>query len=507
MAACASSPAPPLPFTPPAFLLDQGFDPTAGVIGAPIAVDGGQEGAPAPLRIRFIYLEEAPSASQRALTSAVSEATVVADMIGGAPIAGTPQLTTSFLLAQGLAAEEWTAEALGSDDHAVVLDERILLVPGATYRLGLTSSAFVEDPRDWLDEFPDRGPIPRRVGVTVTSSVEGVAVAVEVTDLDPEKEAALVEDVLEHPDVLPGPPRPGQDEVLRRESLTISAHPTAGSPLVIQLDSPFETGTGSKGGDRICGIVIEVVDASAVDQTVLEAQRLIDTAADKRSRRAVPLTDESRADLQRAEALREFQSRGGRPALLLLAEEANAELAAELALVADESFLVELSRSAFPGAEETPEGETIVQQGDSAVIDPAEHPASTTINPKSIRWVLESSAWQLLATGSLDETLDPELDGVLLRRGGALARFPDVIIDALKASKPSLEAFDARMIIEHEYSLEDSSASVRVRAFDWLTERGRAPEGYDPLGPREERRAALAAAREAAPTQEVRSDG
>jgi hypothetical protein len=39
--------------------------------------------------------------------------------------------------------------------------------------------------------------------------------------------------------------------------------------------------------------------------------------------------------------------------------------------------------------------------------------------------------------------------------------------------------------------LEDSSPASRVRAFDWLTARGRAPAGYDPLGTPRQRRAAL----------------
>ena len=44
--------------------------------------------------------------------------------------------------------------------------------------------------------------------------------------------------------------------------------------------------------------------------------------------------------------------------------------------------------------------------------------------------------------------------------------------------------------------LEDSSPSARVRAYDWLAARGRAPQGYEPLGPARERRRALDAALE-----------
>jgi hypothetical protein len=48
-----------------------------------------------------------------------------------------------------------------------------------------------------------------------------------------------------------------------------------------------------------------------------------------------------------------------------------------------------------------------------------------------------------------------------------------------------------------------------VRAFDWLEVRERAPPGYDPLASREERRAALARAEEAAASADrtERTDG
>jgi len=57
---------------------------------------------------------------------------------------------------------------------------------------------------------------------------------------------------------------------------------------------------------------------------------------------------------------------------------------------------------------------------------------------------------------------------------------------------------DARVIAENLIYLEDASPASRVRAYDWLQSRGRAPAGFDPLGTPRERRDALEKARSAA---------
>jgi hypothetical protein len=44
---------------------------------------------------------------------------------------------------------------------------------------------------------------------------------------------------------------------------------------------------------------------------------------------------------------------------------------------------------------------------------------------------------------------------------------------------------------ENLVALEDSSPAARVRAFDWLAARAKAPRDFDPLGPAGQRRAAL----------------
>jgi hypothetical protein len=62
----------------------------------------------------------------------------------------------------------------------------------------------------------------------------------------------------------------------------------------------------------------------------------------------------------------------------------------------------------------------------------------------------------------------------------------------------SRASLDARLVSENLIYLEDSSPSARVRANDWLAARGRAPAGFDPLGPPRQRREALERALDAA---------
>jgi hypothetical protein len=51
--------------------------------------------------------------------------------------------------------------------------------------------------------------------------------------------------------------------------------------------------------------------------------------------------------------------------------------------------------------------------------------------------------------------------------------------------------FENRIMAENIIFLEDNSPASRVRAYDWLKARGKAPAGFDPLGPARERRIAL----------------
>ena len=82
------------------------------------------------------------------------------------------------------------------------------------------------------------------------------------------------------------------------------------------------------------------------------------------------------------------------------------------------------------------------------------------------------------------------LQGILLRHAGEPARYPR-LVDTLLGVSVDTADFDLRLVAENRAFLEDSRPAARVRAFDWLTARGLAPEGFDPLGSSKSRRAAL----------------
>lgn len=107
--------------------------------------------------------------------------------------------------------------------------------------------------------------------------------------------------------------------------------------------------------------------------------------------------------------------------------------------------------------------------------------------------MLEREAWSFLAAKAMNGDLPPELQSVALRRAGAAGAFPTTLEEVARSASDA-EAIARRLIDENRLLLEDSSATTRVRAFDWLRARAAAPPDYDPLAALAARRKALAAA-------------
>ena len=70
--------------------------------------------------------------------------------------------------------------------------------------------------------------------------------------------------------------------------------------------------------------------------------------------------------------------------------------------------------------------------------------------------------------------------------GCALAGSVEDVRDLMQSS-PTLAIFEERLLAENTIALEDHSAAVRVRAFDWLQVRKAAPSAFDPLASEEVR--------------------
>lgn len=156
-----------------------------------------------------------------------------------------------------------------------------------------------------------------------------------------------------------------------------------------------------------------------------------------------------------------------RPALLLLARLCDARIAADVALVADEQQLAQLvdvtRKSVDPGA-----------------LPPL----------ADLQWFLDRTALQFMCQAAEKESLSPELQSVLALHSGDVARRPDAIL-AMIGQVGDSQSLRERIIAENYIALEDTSPAARVRAYDWLAARDRAPADFDPLADAKSRRAAI----------------
>jgi hypothetical protein len=173
-----------------------------------------------------------------------------------------------------------------------------------------------------------------------------------------------------------------------------------------------------------------------------------------------------------------------RSALAFLAKSSGAPLAESLALVAEAEPLrqyVERVIKACGGAR-----------------------ALSRASP-ALGWKLESTAYLFLADVSLQDVIPPELAALLVRHAGEAGRYPDELESAVASSR-DLAALQAQFVAQNRYALQDDRPASRVRAFDWLSPRGLAPAGYDPLGSERARHAALTRAEDALESASAHED-
>ncbi|HQY87668.1 MAG TPA: hypothetical protein PK402_03355, partial [Tepidisphaeraceae bacterium] len=112
--------------------------------------------------------------------------------------------------------------------------------------------------------------------------------------------------------------------------------------------------------------------------------------------------------------------------------------------------------------------------------------------PELLGWLMDRVALEMLTKQLSDDTKMPgELRTILLRHAGEAGRDSATMSGVLR-NLQSRQELATRLLAENLIALEDTSPATRVRAFDWLASIGKAPPKYDPLGPDNERKAALA---------------
>jgi hypothetical protein len=157
-----------------------------------------------------------------------------------------------------------------------------------------------------------------------------------------------------------------------------------------------------------------------------------------------------------------------RRSLVYLADRTGAAVCLDLALVADDATLADLAARAREAT------------SDLAVTDDRD----------KLGWSLDRAALALLAARGGADRAPPELKAALVSHAGEAGR-QGGLLEEILANAATRDDFDARLVAENYIFLEDSSPASRVRAYDWLLARGRAPQGYDPLASNRERRDAL----------------
>jgi hypothetical protein len=315
-----------------------------------------------------------------------------------------------------------------------------------------------------------------------------------VTAGDAVELALVVEDLAPLPQETDRTAEPGKDappaaSVVQREVAIIDR--AVGESNTVAIILPFQL-ADSQG--RAVAAIVEIKHdpgspehMAALSQTIEEGRQSAARAANLPSTLAIAGDPSARL----ATFLGSLE--GGerrRAGIVYLAGQTAAKLCEDAALVADEATLATLAdrvnKVCATAATVTP------------ATSPSAPPANARLDLPALGWQLDRVTFELLGQLLTDSKLSPELSAVLVSHLGEAGRHPSSL-EEISRSMNSRPQFQQRLVDENLIYLEDSSPSSRVRAFDWLMARGKAPAGYDPLGPSRERRLAIERAQTAPP--------
>lgn len=165
-----------------------------------------------------------------------------------------------------------------------------------------------------------------------------------------------------------------------------------------------------------------------------------------------------------------------RRVLLALAEASGAELTGMLALAAERADIERIATLLSERLAQEPSG---APQG----------------RPAPSRWLLERTSIEAMRVELPGRELGPAMEAVVGRFAGAVARRA-AFLELVGVARDA-EHLQELLVRENAALLDDPSPSIRARATEWLSRRrpDLVPQGFDPLGPDRERRAALEALR------------
>lgn len=493
---CAQPSTPPAPMPPPNASVT--FTHFAGTpLSGPRPIAGAVLALPAiAVDVEWLAVERLPAddLSPGTLTPVGSSARLVLATRDRQPVLSTSRLTSNAQWASGSAATA-LAKAVRDGKYGQV-------APIASYRTavpaGITldaraaaaggSAAGVDAPvvDVLLQHIPPMsnaraGTAPAVGGIELTLAVQDYAFSV---DQQPEPAMnAPVETKKAKQMRAPVSDTPTGAEMVLTKELAVLPPVKAvagGWAIVIVLPSPFM-------GSSARAMVAVVRASPAVDNAPMQ-KLLVAALADVRRQSDIASGKSSQASSAPSEwpgyesalaALDRPDAR--RRAMAYLASQTGAALCGEIALSADDAALQQLAADI---------------RARSAAAAAAKSPSSS----QALGWLLDRACLEWCARLSGENRLPPEIAGVLSTYAGEAGR-RSASLEELVRGTNSRASLETRLITENLIFLEDSSPSSRVRALDWLAARGRAPAGYDPLGPPRNRREALERATESASTR------
>jgi hypothetical protein len=245
---------------------------------------------------------------------------------------------------------------------------------------------------------------------------------------------------------------------------------------LLQIDWPLTTRTGNFGlllpGERRSATLWRVTVEPVTDASAADVQSELAKAS--AATRPAPTTTPAGPGVGLAAALRSSSSASNdvpsvRRSLLCVAAETDADLLAEAALLLDDaSSLRALLEAVAAHLEAAPPGTTRVGLG----------------------WAADRGVLQSLGKLLNENALPPAASAMCSARYGEVGRSL-ATLNELAAASTGRADFHARVEAEHVLLLDDASPAARVRALDWVNTHSTPVQGYDPMGPVRQRRAAV----------------
>jgi hypothetical protein len=422
------------------------------------------------VHVAVVALERLPSLPGNS-TTAAAQARLIAVTRSGVPVQAEARLSGATRLAEGLGKDTFAPAA--AKMQSADLGEVRSALPA-----GVTCSIEVGAPPEAVKAYAGQ-PLRRYVGVYLYRPKGGAA-------NDAIQLALVTEDLLTPPaplDTTQGKTNNPKDKNSTTEPAAARPSPTVVHELLLLDRPPFKSHDqfallvpyhfeGSAAHALVIFITLDPGSGDSAHQEAF-AQCLKDLTTSLAGARAA--TQPFRAEVDSPEwpslsAGLDAMERPGAPrqAMLYLAGETDVDVLGDVALIADDPTRQELAKK------------VVAKIGAPARVRTRE----------GLAWVLENATFELLSEQSAAGKLAPELSATLAMHAGEAGRHPGALDEGLKTCANRQE-FALRLIAENYIYLEDSSPASRVRAYDWLLARDRAPAGYDPLGPPRERRAAL----------------